>query len=159
MDLFEQTQIEYAMENFVNRKIEKLNDISLLEIINDPTLLILFKKFIQRGHSVETESTILLERFLLCEKILKNSFLINNSHTLKNLIEKCSTYESETKLKNALQSTNEKIVRLYEVEKFKWNTLIELICHDDYKRFLTAVKRKSNLIKSILIFIYGDYFY
>lgn len=159
MDLFEQTQIEYAMENFVNRKIEKLSDISLMQIISDPPLLILFKKFIQRHHTVKTESMILLERFLLCEKILKNTFLINNSHTIESLLEKSVTYEEEEKLRYLMQPINDKINRLYEVEKLKWNTLIELICHDDYKRFLTSVKKKSKLIKSILILIYGDYFY
>lgn len=159
MNLFERTQIEYALENFVNRKIEKLSDISLMEIINDPPLLILFKKFIQRGHTVKTESVILLDRYILCDKILKNTFLINNSHTINSLIEACTTYAEEKKIRSVLHPSHEKINRLYELEKFKWNTLLELICHDDYKGFLTAVKRKSHLIKSILIFIYGDYFY
>lgn len=159
MDRFEQTQIEYAMENFVNRKIDKMNDISLTEIISDPPLLLLFKKYIQRGHTVETESTILLERYLLCEKVLKDTFLIDDSRTISSLIDKCSTFAEEEKMRNILSPMNEKINRIYEVEKFKWNTLVELICHDDYKRFLTSVKKKSNLIKNMLILIYGDYFY
>lgn len=159
MDRFEQTQIEYAMENFVNRKIDKMNDISLTEIISDPPLLLLFKKYIQRGHTVETESTILLERYLLCEKVLKDTFLIDDSRTISSLIDKCSTFAEEKKMRNILNPMNEKINRIYEVEKFKWNTLVELICHDDYKRFLTSVKKKSNLIKNMLILIYGDYFY
>lgn len=159
MDLFEQSQIEYALENFVNRKIEKLNDISLMKIIDDPPLLLLFKKYISRGHTIKSESMILLERFLLCEKVLKNTYLIDNSHTIENLLELCTTYEEEEKVRSLMHPINEKIKRLYEVEKLKWNTLIELICHDDYKRFLTSVKKKSNLIKSILVFTYGDYFY
>lgn len=53
MDLLELTQIEYAMENFVNKKIQKLQNISLTDIISDPTLLLLFRKFIQRGQSIE----------------------------------------------------------------------------------------------------------
>lgn len=69
MDHGEHTRIEYAMENFVNRNIKKLNKITSLEIIYDPTIQLLFKKFIQRGHNIKIESTILLERFLLCEKI------------------------------------------------------------------------------------------
>jgi hypothetical protein len=159
MDQFEQSQIEYALENFINRKIETLNDISLMEVITDAPLLLLFKKFIQGGHTVKQESMILLERFFLCEKILKNTFLLNNSHTIENLIEMCTTYTEEEKVRDMLSPVNERINRLYEMEKYKWNTLIELICHDDYKRFLTAVKKKSKLIKTLLISIYGEYFY
>lgn len=156
MDLFERSQIEYALENFVNRKIEKLNDISLMKIIDDPPLLLLFKKYISRGHTAKTESMILLERFILCEKNLKSTHLIDNSHVIENLLELCTTFHEEERIRRLLHPTIEKINRLYEVEKNKWNTLTLLICHDDYKRFLTSVKKKSNLIKNILIFTYGD---
>lgn len=159
MDHYEKMQIEYAMENFVNRKLEKIKNITLLEIIYDPTLRILFQNFIQRGHTVKTEPTILFERFLICENILKNPKLIDNKQIVNQLIEKCTTFESEQHLSKILRNKWVDLHIIRKIEKFKWETMIELICNRDYKNFLTALKEKSTFIKRLLIFIYGEYFF
>lgn len=159
MDHYERMQIEYAMENFINRKLEKLKNVTLLEIIYDPTLRILFQNFVQQGHTIKTESTILFERFLLCEKILKCPYLVNDRQIISELIEKCTTFESEEQIARILQNKWVDWHTNHEIEKFKWETMIELICNRDYKNFLIALKNKSTLIKKLLIFIYGDNFF
>lgn len=158
MEYTDHMQIEYAMENFVNRNLEKLNRITSMEIIYDPSLQMLFKKFIQRGHSIKMESTILLERFLLCDKIIHNPRLINNMQYMKRLVKKCTTYEQELMVENLKSKTDGISECLYVLEGFKWRTLIDLICQEDYKNFLNAVRNKSKLIRQILIIIYSDRF-
>lgn len=158
MDTNEHTHNDYRMENFVNCNINKLNKMTSMDIVHDPILQFLFKEFVQRGHSIKTEPTLYIERFLLCDKIIKYPTLLNNKCTMNKLIEKCSTYESEIRLRDLANRGIEPLNHLYELERYKYETLIDLICHEDYKRFLTAVKNKSRLIKEILEFIYGDFY-
>lgn len=148
------SQIKLDIENFVKRKLEKLEKITLLEIILDPFLQALFREFIQRGQTVEMQSTILLERFLLCDKIIHNPDLMNNTEKMENLIEKCTTYEQELIIQNLKTGHNNMSNCLYEIETLKWKTLIDLICERDYKQFLNAIKNKSSLIEHILVKIY-----
>lgn len=154
MDHTRDTQINQEMENFVNRKLEKLEKITLWENIFDPSLQELFREFIQRSHTTKMESTFLLERFLLCDKITHNPELIDNIPIMESLIENCSTYEQELMIQNLKTGGNSISNCLFEIESFKWRTLIDLICERDYKQFLNAIKNKSILIKRMLTEIY-----
>lgn len=58
------------MENFIERKIKKLNEITLMETLNDVTFRRIFSKFIQKTHETEVrfESSILMTQYLICQK-------------------------------------------------------------------------------------------
>lgn len=94
MDYSEQ-QGKFEEENFINKNLEKLKRITSMEILFDPSIRLLFKKFIQRGHTIDLESTNKLERFSLCDRIINNPNLMYNEHIMESLLERCETYEQE----------------------------------------------------------------
>lgn len=159
--LCEDLYFGFSMERFVNKKLNNLNDITLMEVVNSVIYRKTFVKYIQKIHPFEpeTESMTLLKRYILCQKILLNHEDFDNKETFEKLIESCPSYEWELKLKS-LENVGEKDLHfVYAMEKLKWETIIDLICHNDYKLFLTAVKKRSNLVKTILKEVYKFYYF
>lgn len=159
--LSEDLYFGFSMDRFVSKKLKNLDNITLMEVVNDVIYRRTFVKYIQKIHQFEseTESMTLLKRYILCQKIIMNQEDFNDKSIFERLIELCPTYEWELKLKS-LEILEEKDLHfVYAMEKLKWETIIELICHADYKLFLTAVKKKSSLIKNILKEVYKFYYF
>lgn len=148
--LCEDLYLGFSMDRFVNKKLNILDNITLMEIINDVIHRRTFIKYVQKTHPSETEpeSLRLLKRYILCQKILMNHEDFDDKENFEHLIESCSTFLWEQKLKS-LENNGEKDI----------NFIIELICHNDYRFFLTAVKKRSSSIKIILKEIYRLYYF
>lgn len=148
-----------AVDNFVNKKLKILEHISLIEIINDTIYRKLFTKFLYENQPNQGESMNTLKRFILCQRILRNTNIFDVEEIFEKLIELCPTFLWEQKIKNLSHKGEKDLNFIYVMENLKWESLIELICHNDYKRFLTAIKQKSGRIKDILRTIYENYFF
>lgn len=149
----------YAMDNFVNKRMKKLEHITLMEIINDSIYRRLFVKFMEKLHLHECESMILLKRFILCQKFILNHDLFEDREYYGKLIELSPTYLWEQKIQKLKIGNKEDLNFVHVMETLKWETIIDLICHSDYKYFLSAIKRKSNRIKKLLGEIYKNYYF
>lgn len=105
------------------------------------------------------ESMKLLNRYILCQKILDIQENFKNKDTFKKLIELCPSMLWIQKIR-ILKNTGKKDINFdYKMEKLKWKAVIELICHDDYRDFLVAIRQKSTLIKEILKELYEMIYY
>lgn len=153
--LFTELYTENSMKTFVTRHLKKLEHITLMEIINQTLYRNVFVKFVEQLHPIiETEAIIALKRFILCQKILKNNDLFDNLIIFERLIELSPSYACEQKLRDLFHLGTRDLNFIHILERLKWKTIIELICHTDYKNFLTAIRQKSNQIKSIFRTIY-----
>lgn len=146
------------MDNFLNKILNRLKYISLKEILDDTLLRNLFIKFVQYDIPQDNEAVILLKRFILCEKLIANPVAMDRKTSFENLIERCPSFVWEIKLQNLMHKTGGDLDYVYILECLKWETIIELICHNDYKRFLEAIKTNSKRIRNILATIYTEYF-
>lgn len=159
--LCEDLYFGFSMDRFVDKKLSSLDKITLMEVVNSVIYRKTFIKYIQKIHPFEpeTESMNLLRRYILCQKILLNHEDFNDKEIFEKLVESCPTFEWEQRIKS-LENVGEKDLHfVYAMEKLKWETIIELICHNDYKLFLTAVKRKSTIIKNILKEVFRMYYF
>lgn len=144
-----------AVDNFLDNQMEKLSDITLHEIIYDPIFRNLFARFIQyQFFPYDTESVSILKRFILCEKILKKPDIIDNPVIYETLIELSPTFTWEERIRKLSDQAERNLNFLHMMENLKWETLVELICHHDYERFLRAIDEKSLRIKNLLREIY-----
>lgn len=157
----EDLYLGFSMDRFVGKKLNKLDNITLMEVVNNVIYRKTFIEYIQKIHPFEqeTESMNLLRRYILCQKILMDHEHFDDKNIFEKLLDSCSTYEWEKKLTSLKEDKDRDLHFIYAMEKLKWETIIELICHNDYKLFLTAVKRKSSLLKTILKDIYQFYFF
>lgn len=154
--LLDGLNLGYSMDHFINKKLSQLENVTLMETINDIILRRTLIKYIQKLHSSETEleSIILLKRYIICQNILMNHDLFEDRDTFDKLIELSPSFLWEQKIKTLDNKGKKDLNFTYVMEKLKWETVIDLICHDDYKFFLMAIKKKSTLIRSILREIY-----
>lgn len=152
---------ELPMESFINKKLKKLNNITLMETVNNVVFRRIFIKFIQKLHSteVEFETMNILKRYIICQKIMLNHEHFEDDETYNKLIELCPSLQWQQKIKILADKGETDLNFTYTMEKLKWETIIELICHDDYKTYLTAIKLKSKIITEILIDIYNTYYF
>lgn len=152
---------ELPMESFINQKLKKLNNITLMETVNNVIFRRVFIKFIQKIHSTEAEldTMIMIKRYIICQKLLLNHESFEDDETYNKLIELCPSLLWQQKIRNLANRGETDINFTYTMEKLKWETIIELICHDDYKSYLTAIKLKSKIITEILIDIYNMYYF
>lgn len=151
--------LDHAMENFVNKKLKKLNQTTLMEIINDTIYRRLFIKFIQKILPGERESTMLLKRFILCQKLMMDKNLFDEKEIFEKLIELCPSFQWEQKIIQLSNGKQKDINFIHVLENLKWETIIELICHNDYKIFLSAIKRNSPAIIKLLREIFRNYYF
>lgn len=150
-----------AMDSFVAKILNKLDKITLMEIIDNVMLRRIFIKFIQgiNPPNTEFESMNLLKRYIICQKIILKNEVFENNEIYDKLIKLCPTFLWQQRIKSLAYRYEKDLNFLYVMEKLKWESVIELICHDDYKSFLTAIKFKSKSIKQILINTYKIYYY
>lgn len=146
--------INYAHQNFVNEQLRNLEKATFWEILNNPTFREIYAKFIQHQHIGDSESTIILKRWILSGKIIKNVNIIWDSIVFEEIINLCPSYEWETRMTNARKTEDYKNFRGM-MKNLKWETFIEMILHNDYARFMRAKQNKSRLIKQIMNEIYA----
>lgn len=151
----------YYVHELINKKLRVLDKASLMDIIDDVIHRRIFIKFIQKIHESDnkTEAMKLLNRYILCHKILNNQENFENKKTFKKLIELCPSILWVQKIENLNNNGKDEMNFEYVMEKLKWETVTELICHDDYKKFLTAIRKKSKLIVEILKESYEIYYF
>lgn len=157
----EDLYLGFSMERFIRKKLNSLDNITLMEVINSVFYRRTFIAYIQKIHPFEskTESMVLLKRYILCQKVLVNHDNIDDSDIFENLLESCPTFEWEKKIGSLKNEKDRDLHFVYAMEKLKWETIIELICHNDYKLFLMAIKKKSTLLRNILKEVYECYFF
>lgn len=155
--LYSHAHLYNAMETFVEKKLNKLKHITLRELINDLIYRRLLIKYIECVNP-SSDSMNVLKRFLLCQKILeKHEFF--DLKTCNKLIELSPSFQWEQKLNILWQKRECDLNFIHQMETLKWETILELICHNDYKCFLSAIKRKSTMIIRILKEIYEYYYF
>lgn len=149
------------LDKVIKNKIEKLYEYSLMETLNDVTLRLVFTKFIESIHETEkeTESLIMMRQYVICQKIIKNNLNFDNHVIYRDLLRYCPTIWWHQKIKELKQRGQKDEHFKYVIEKLKWEVVIELICHEDYKAYLMAIKRKSRIFKEILRQIYNLYYF
>lgn len=144
-----------AMDNLINNQLDKLKNITLHEIIYDPIYRNLLARFIQyQFFQYDTESMTILKRFILCERILKNPDIIEDPVVYETLIESSPTFSWEERIRELSVKSQRHLNFPHMMENLEWETIVELICHHDYERFLRAIDEKSPRITSILREIY-----
>lgn len=150
-----------TMDNFTSKTLKKLYKYTLMETLNDVLLRRIFVKFIHDIHSTETEfeSINILHRYIICHKILSNQIKFENTETTQKLIKLCPNFKWQQKIEKLTLLGENDLNFTYIIEKLKWETVIDLICHDDYKHYLTAIKSKSKLILDILRDTYESYYF
>lgn len=164
MDLKLQTNDVFSgipMDKFTSKILIKLYNYSLMETLSDVMLRRIFIKFIHSIHSteIEFESKKILERYTMCQKILSNKFKLKNTEISQKLILLCPNTQWQQRIEKLTLLGEKDLNFLYIIEKLQWETVIDLICHDDYKNFLTAIKMKSKLILEILADIFDSYYF
>lgn len=144
-----------ALDNFMENQMEILRDITLHEIIYNPILRCLFTKFMQpENFGFDTESMTILKRFMLCEKILKKPNIIDDTAIYEMLIELSPSFSWEVRIEELSSQSERQLNFRHMIENLKWETLVELICHNDYEQFLKAIDGKSKRIENLLRKIY-----
>lgn len=164
MDLKLQTNDVFSgipMDKFTSKTLIKLYNYTLMETLSDVMLRKIFIKFIHSIHSTEIgfESMKILERYTTCQKILSNKTKFKNTEISQKLIILCPNTQWQQRIKKLTLLGENDLNFLYTIEKLQWETVIDLICHDDYKHFLTAIKMKSKLILKILADIYYSFYF
>lgn len=157
--LFAEAHLKYAMDNFIQKKLKQMEHVTLMEIINDTILRKLFISFIEYFHAHESECLQLLKRFMICQKIIANRDAFDDKETYEKLIELCPSFVWEQKLKQLKYSNKRDISFVHIMENLKWGTIIEIICHHQYKFFLSNIRQKSTLIVKLLKNIYKNYYF
>lgn len=148
-----------AMDNFVTKKMNKLQRITLMEIINDTIFRSLFIKFLYGLREDDTESIIPLKRFILCQKLVANPDLFDDNDIYNKIIELSPSFLWEMKIKKLAIDNKKDLSFIFAIETLKWESLIEIIIHNDYKIFLMEIKRKSEKLINILKKIYRNYYF
>lgn len=150
-----------TIDNFVKKKLNKLDNITLMEILSDVVYRNIFVKFIQKIHpnQEETGAMKMLKRYILCQKILLNQENFNDKNIYIKLIKYCPSFIWELKIQNLSQNGRKDLNFMYVMEQLKWETIIDLICHDGYKAFLLAIKQKSKVLVNLLREVYELFYY
>lgn len=143
-----------AAHRFAKDILANMNQITLDEIIHNHIYRNLFAKFIQYGHKSDSDSMKLLKRFILTEKILKNPNIIDDPTTFETLIELSPSFSWEKRILRLSKPEERNLNFVYMIENLKWESIVEIMCHEDYERFLRAIANKSNLILKLLRKIY-----
>lgn len=132
-----------------------------MEIVDNVLFRKIFIKFIQIIHPFEVkfESLILLRRYILCQKIIQNNEIIKFEEIYNKLLALCSNSIWEQRIENLVNQSESSISFVNMFEKLKWETIMELICNNDYKAFLIAIKKKSPIIREIIKNSYELYYY
>lgn len=149
----------HAMEIFINKKLNKLEQITLMEVVNDIIFRKLFNEFFEKDRINQYPVVNILKRYTLCEKIIRYPELFNNNIFVENLIDLCPSFEWEQRIINLSLKRTKDLNFFHTIEKLKWETITEIICHDNYRYFLKAIKEKSRKIIRILVSIYWDHFF
>lgn len=144
------------MENFINEHLYQLRTSTFVNILTNQTLRKVFEKFIQIGHTHDSEMTILLKRYELYGKIMNNIELINNSDTYESLLNSAPSLLWESRLRSVALNIAERKNFLYILKNLSNETLVEIICHDDYNRFMRKIRGNSEIFKKILRDIYSE---
>lgn len=157
--LYTDLQSDDTMDKFIKKKLIKLDNITLMETLNDVIFRRIFIGFIQIIHSPQSEfeSMNLLKRYSICQKILTNHESFNDDEIFDKLIKYSPNFLWEQKIRGLLNRGERDLNFIYVMEKLKWETIIELICHNDYKTYLTAIKLKSKIIRELIREIYKIY--
>lgn len=151
--LYADLSLDYSKQNVViNKLLGKLESITLMETIDDILFRRIFIAFMQKVHSDrnEIESLKILSRYIICHRILLDQEIFEDSEVYSKLVELCPNLAWQQKIKSLIQQDSRDINFTYVIEKLKWESIMELICHDDYKYYLTAIRQKSRRIKRIV---------
>lgn len=160
--LYVDSHSAFSMDNIVIKKLlQKLDNITLMETVDDVILRRIFIKFIQKIHDneVEFESMKLLKKYMICQKILLNHELFENDYIYNKLLKSCPSFLWEQRIKSLVHTGEKDINFNYVIEKLKWETMIDLICNDDYRTYLMAIKQKSSTIQEVVKEIYEIYYF
>lgn len=147
--------INYTRQNIINEQLRSLEKATFWEILNHPIYREIYAKFIQYQHVGDSESTILLKRWILSGKIVKNINIIWDPIVFEEIIELCPSYEWEIRITNTRKTEDYKNFKAM-MKNLKWETFIEMVLHNDYARFMKAKQNKSRLITQILKGIYAQ---
>lgn len=151
--LYADFSLNYTMQNeIIDKLLKKLDNITLKETLDDIVYRKIFVKFIQKHHldEEEIESLNILSRYILCHKILLDQETFDDIEVYQKLLNLCPTQIWQQKIRNLVHQDFRDINFTYVIEKLKWESIIELICHDDYKKYLMAIKRKSKILGTIV---------
>lgn len=116
-DLF----LGFTMDRFVEKKLKIMENTTLMEIISDVVHRRTFIRYIQKMHPSESEpdSLRLLKRYILSRKILMNHEDFDDEEIFEKLIETCSTFLWEQRLKSLDNNGERDINCTYVMEKLK----------------------------------------
>lgn len=159
--LYADLSSDYTTNNVViNKLLMKLDNITLMETIDDIMFRKIFIQFMQKIHSDENEieSLNILNRYIICHKVLLDQEILDEQ-VYRNLLDLCPNSIWQQKIRNLVQQDSRDINFTYIIEKLKWESILELISHDDYKRYLMAIKRKSNVLKTIVKDSFNVYYF
>lgn len=152
---------ESGKEKFIAKNLLKLDSITLMAVLEDVMLRRIFLEFIKKINceSTDFETVKLMRRYVLCQKIILKKELFEEDDIYCKLLKICPNFLWQQRIKALTHRCERDINFLYVLEKLKWESVIELICHDDYRKFLMAIKTKSTQIREILGDTYRKYYF
>lgn len=156
--IFIRVFLSWDRQQYVSKMLNKFIAMPIRDFLSNKIARKLLKRYLRATYRFDSEAMSLLKCYNMCDKLIKNTSILNDEEISNVLLEFCPTPHWRNKIeaeiiqyRNGLQFG---IVLL--LNDLKRECIFDLEINADYFRCMREVRDKSSLIKSLMRVIYNE---
>lgn len=153
--------IKWDRNYYVNRKLKKLSEMNIENILNEKFARKLFKKYLKLPLANSPENLHIVKRYNICNKLISDNSLMSNNDIINMLYTLCPSENWETRIWSELRQ-----YRLYDrqfgiillLNQLKEDCMFDLLTSVSYHQFKAEINRGTTQMRNLIKSIYNQFY-